>query len=191
MDLARELFLTQGYAATTVSAIAAGASVSVETVYKGFGSKPGLVAAIVERDLAGEGPVPADQRSDTIRDTEPNPRRILRAWAGLVIELAPRVSPLLTLVRDAAGTDPEVGRLLNQLDADRLERMTRNARGLHQAGHLRRDITVDRAADILWTYSSYELYDLLVTRRGWSLERYGRFVEEGMAAALLPTPSAG
>jgi hypothetical protein len=40
---------------------------------------------------------------------------------------------------------------------------------------------------VLWTYSSPELYELLVIRRGWSVERYGRFIADSMIAALLPS----
>ena len=65
------------------------ARVSVETIYEGFGGKPGLVRAIVEKGLAGHGPVPAGQRSDHIRDTEPDPRRILAAWGAFAAEIPP------------------------------------------------------------------------------------------------------
>ena len=71
------------------------------------------------------------------------------------------------------------------MDADNLKRMTPNALRLHRAGHLRPELSVARGADILWSYSSPELYELLVLRRGWSAERYGSFVAEGMIAALL------
>jgi AcrR family transcriptional regulator len=189
IDAAEDLFLTSGYAATTVAAIAATARVSVETIYKGFGGKPGLVRAIVERGLAGEGPVPAEQRSDHIRDTEPDPRRILAAWGAFTSEIAPRVAPILALARDAAVSDPEIAGLLDEISAARLERMTVNARGLYRAGHLRPGLTASRAADILWTYSSPELYDLLVISRGWPEDRYGEFVGQALIAALLPAMS--
>jgi AcrR family transcriptional regulator len=185
IDSARELFLADGYAATTVTAIAAAAHVSVETIYKGFGGKPGLVRAIVDKALAGEGPIPAEQRSDHIRDTEPDPRKILTAWGAFVAELAPRGAPILALARDAA-SDPEVAVLLAEISAARHVRMTRNARGLAEAGHLRPGITVSQAADILWAYSSPELYDLLAQQRGWPAEQYGRFVGQALIAALLP-----
>jgi AcrR family transcriptional regulator len=185
VSAAEELFRSGGYRATTVAAIAAAAHVSVETIYKGFGGKPGLVRAIVERGLAGEGPVPAEQRSDHIRDTEPDPRQIITAWGTFLTELAPRTVPILLLARDAAASDPELAATLNHISAARLERMTLNARGLSHAGHLRPGITVAQAADILWTYSSPELYELLVLRRGWTAERYGRFAAQAMTAALL------
>ena len=185
-DIARELFLSGGYADTTVAAIAAAARVSVETIYKSFGGKPGLVRAIVDKGLAGEGPIPAERRSDHIRDTEPDPRHILTAWGAFTAELAPRVAPILTLARDAAASDPEVAALLDEISAGRLERMTVNARGLLQAGHLRPGITAEQAADIMWAYSSQELYELLVIRRQWPAERYGQFVAQALIAALLP-----
>ena len=183
---AKELFLSGGYAATTVAAIAGAAHVSVETIYKGFGGKPGLVRAIVDKGLAGQGPVPAEQRSDRIRDTEPDPHRILAVWGTFTTEIGPQTAPILTLAREAAASDPEIAALLDELNAARHQRMTTNARALADAGHLRPGITPDEAADILWTYSSPELYDLLVLRRGWSAEQYGRFVGQALAAALLP-----
>ena len=52
LEVARRRFLGEGYATTTVAAIAADAGVSVETIYKAFGGKPGLVRAI--RDAASD-----------------------------------------------------------------------------------------------------------------------------------------
>ena len=187
-DIAKEMFLADGYADTTVAAIAAAAHVSVETIYKGFAGKPGLVRAIIEKGLAGEGPVPAAQRSDHIRDTEPDPRRIVAAWGAFTAEIGPRVYPIFLLARDAAVGDPEVAATLEQLSAARLERMTVNACGLAKAGHLRPGITVEHAADIMWALTSDGLYELLVLRRGWTPERYGQFLAQTLTNTLLPAP---
>jgi AcrR family transcriptional regulator len=170
---------------TTIVAIAADAGVSVDTIYKSFGGKPGLVRAIRTRALEGEGPVPAEQRSDALHTPEADPRTIIEAWGALVTEVAPRVAPILLLIRSAAATDPEVMGLLDEMDRDRLRRMTDNARRLRDNGHLRPGITLAHAADVLWTYSSPELYELLVIRRGWSPKTYGLFVAEAMIKALL------
>ena len=53
-----------------------------------------------------------------------------------------------------------------------------------QQVNLRPGITLAHAADVLWTYSSPELYELLVIRRGWSPKTYGLFVAEAMIKAL-------
>src|SRR5258705_250014 len=72
------------------------------------------------------------------------------------------------------------------IDRERRKRMRQNARTLADRGDLKSGVTLEDAADILWTYSSPELYELLVTRCGWNLTRYGRFLADSIAAALLP-----
>jgi hypothetical protein len=97
----------------------------------------------------------------------------------------PRAAPILLLVRAAAATDSELQTLLEELDAARLRRMSDNARRLHHAGHLRPGLTLAQAADVLWTYSSPDLYELLVIRRGMPPEQYGQFIADAMINALL------
>lgn len=183
LDAGRRRFLADGYAATTIASVAADVGVSVETVYKKFGSKSGLVAALWERGLAGRGPVPAPERSDRMQATVGDPREIVRGWGRLTTEVAPEVAPILLLIRAAAATDPDMSQLLDRTDGQRLERMRHNARALD--GHLKPGVTQSIAAEIMWTYSSPDLYDLLVVRRGWSLPRFGDFVTESLLAALL------
>ena len=194
VEAARRLFLRDGYATTTIAAIAAQAHVSVETIYKAFGGKPGLVRAICATALTGQGPVPAETRSDELQIQEPDPREIIRGWGKLTMEVAPRIAPILLLIRSAAATDPEMADLHAEMDTGRLVRMISNARNLAEAGHLRGDITIEHAGEVLWTYSSPELYELLVLGRSWPTERYATFITDAMIAALLspepPVPAA-
>lgn len=185
LGVAERLLLRHGYVKTTIASIAEAANVSVETIYKAFGGKSGLVRAVRDRALGGEGPIHAELRSDAMRMRASDPRTIIRNWGNLTAEVAPRVCPILLLVRDAAAVDPEMAVLRADIDADRLKRMTVNAGHLHERRYLRPRVTVKEAADVLWTYSSPELYELLVICRGWSAERYGQFVTDAMTAALL------
>lgn len=185
IDVARRRFLDDGFAATTIAEIANDARVSVDTIYKAFGGKAGLVSAICQEALTGEGPVPAETRSDAMQATERDPRELIRRWGTLTTEVAPRIAPILLLVRAAATADPQMARLQSELNAQRLERMTHNARNLANKSGLRADVTVERAGEILWTYSSPELYELLVLTRGWPLDDYGMFIADAMIAALL------
>ena len=116
--------------------IAADAGVSVDTIYKGFGGKSGIVRAICERALAGEGRIPAETRSDALHSTEHDPRHHPRL-GRTDDEVAPRVAPILLLIRDAAAADPEMASLQAEMDGQRLDRMIHNARNLAAAGHLR------------------------------------------------------
>jgi AcrR family transcriptional regulator len=187
LDAGRELFLEHGYAATTVARIAAEAEVSVETVYKAFGGKSGLVRALWERGLEGRGPVPAPERSDLLSSTETDPVRVLSGWGTFTTEVAPEVAPVLLLVRGAAAADPEMAALLAEAEAQHRDRMRHNARRLHRRGWLRPGIGVAVATDILCLYSSAELYEQLVVKSGWPLKRYGEFIGEALIAALLPS----
>ena len=127
----------------------------------------------------------AEDRSDNLQTTESDPHVIIRGFGALTREVAPRINPIRLLVREAAAADPEMAQLQYDIDRQRLARMTHNARNLGAAGHLRRDITVKHAAEIMWTYSSPELYQLLVISRGWSLKRFCDFIADAMIAALL------
>ena len=159
--------------------------VSVDTIYKSFGGKPGLIRAMGTRALQGTGPIPAERRSDEIQARERDPRRLISRWGVFVTEIAPLAAPIALLVRDAAGSHPELKPVLEEVHAERLLRMTDNARRFAAAGHLRPGITVADAANVMWTYTAPELYELLVLRRGMPLKTFGRFVADAMIAALL------
>jgi len=181
-------FLRDGYAATTVASIAADAGSSVETVYKAFGGKAGLVRAVWDAGLAGgvDAPVHAELRSDAYSSSEGDPARIIASWARLSIEVAPNAAPVLLLVRAAAATDPEMAALKDELDAERLLRMAHNADALLRTGRTRKGVTRDKARDVLFTYTTPEIYESLVLRQGWSLDDFAEFIREGITAALLP-----
>ena len=188
LAVARDLFLARGYSATTIAGVAAAAGVSVPSLYKGFGNKPGLVKAVFDVAIAGDG----DRRSmieraalTAVRE-QPDPYTKLELYSQFVADTAPRHVPVQLLVRDAASTDPEAAELWRVLGRERLTGMTRFAADL--APHLRSDVTVTEAADILWSHNSPEAWDLLVTQRGWSPERYARHLADTLRASLLRGP---
>ena len=185
IDAARHRFLHDGYTATTIAAIAADAGASVDTIYKSFGGKAGLLRAMCEDALVGAGPVPAEQRSDAMQAAETDPATLLRGLGSLTAEVAPRIAPLLLLLSTAAESDLALAELRADLESSRLSRMTQVAHTVASRTPLRGARTVEQVADILWTYSSPELYRMLVVLRGWTPERYGEFVGESLVDALL------
>jgi AcrR family transcriptional regulator len=185
LDAADSLFRDRGFGATTIALIARTANVSVETIYKAFGGKPGIVRALWQRSLAGAGPVHAEVRSDEMQRRASDPRAVIRQAGMFMMEVAPLAAPILLLIRAAAATDSEMAALLREVDQGRLERMESNARRLAELGGLRDGLTIEEIRDVLWTYSSAELYELLVLRRCWSLERYAEFAANAMTAALV------
>lgn len=190
LDVAEERFLRDGYGPTTILSIAADADVSPETIYKAFGGKAGLVRALYDKGLAGRGTVPAPERSDALSAQALDAPALLRQWTTLSMEVAPRVSPVMLLVRAAAAADGEAAALAAQMNDQRLERMELNAQRLLGRAGLRRRLTTRHIADVLFAYTSAELYEMLVLQRQWPLRAYADFLYRGMAGQLLDQPEA-
>jgi AcrR family transcriptional regulator len=186
LQAARDILLTDGYAALTIPKVADACGVSAESVYKRFPGKAALVRAVVQQGLEGAGPVAAEDRSDALSADDLT--ALLEGWGRLSAEVAPRVAPILLLLEAAAHHDPELTALAQDIDDDRRTRMAGNATRLAAAGHLPPTVDVETATDILLTYSSAQLYDLLVLRSRWDLDRYAEFVTVGIAAHLSPSP---
>jgi AcrR family transcriptional regulator len=187
---ARDRFLGEGYAATTIGQIAGDAGVSVETVYKAFANKAGLLEAVFDVSVAGDDePVSMDQRNviEAIAE-EPDAVRKLTMYAEHLIEATPRAAPVQLLARDAASADPAAAEVWAQMRAELLVAMTSFAANLAETSQLRTDISVDEARDILWTYHAPELYELLVVERSWPVRRYGEFLARALVTALIAEP---
>ena len=167
-----------------MEALAVAAGVSTATIYKSYGGKAGIVRELCMRALAGDGPRPAEDRSDELRAVAEAPD-VIAGWAAFVVEVSPRISPLLLVLRTAAEVDQDAAALRDEFDAARLARMEENAAVLADRGMLRADVTITDARDVLWFCTSPELYELLIVRRGWTGDRLAAFIERTMAAAVL------
>ncbi|SDB97283.1 DNA-binding transcriptional regulator, AcrR family [Raineyella antarctica] len=188
VDAAGVRFRRDGYAATTVADVAADAGVSVEFVYKAFGSKAGLVRAIWDRALLGQGRRPAEERSDEVSRTAEDPEDILANWARLSAEVSALGAPVQALIKAAAVTDDGAAALLEEVEAARRARMEHNADYLLRGGFVRPELTPDQVRDILMLGAG-ELYEIVVLRYGWSAEAYVDLVHRFLRAELLPDPT--
>src|SRR2546421_2324406 len=185
LTAARTLFLTHGYAETSMPEIAKAAGVSVQTVYKTFANKATLLKAVFDVSVAGDDePVPMAERDviGAIR-AEPDARRKITMYLGHLAEGAPRTFPVQLLARDAAGADHAAADVWAQMRREMLTGMTFFAENLLATGQLR--VSVEDARDILWTYHCPELYELLVLERGWAVRRYAQFLATAVIGALL------
>ena len=178
------LFFSRGFSRTTVAAVADEAGVSAEMIYKSFGGKAGLVRAIWEDALAGTESDPAEIRADASAASSRSGRDVIEGWVRLSLEVAPRATRVLTLVRSAAQVDTEAARLLEEIERGRAARMAHNARILSDAGYLRAGLSRAQARDLMLIFSG-EFYDRLVTRAGWDVEAYVTTMTRTMCAALL------
>lgn len=188
VQTAHQLFLELGFGATTMPLVAERAGVSVQTVYKSFSNKAGLMKAVFDTAMAGDDdPRPMRERESLLAvRAESDPRRRFTLYGRFLAQVAPRHVPIQLLVRDAASSgDLEAAAVWERLQDERLRGMTLFAKHLSRDGHLAAGISEREARDVLWTYNSAELFQLLVLQRGWSPRRYGTWVGRQLAAALL------
>lgn len=120
---ATDLFLEQGYTATTVDAIATAAGVATATVYQAFGTKAAVLAAALDESIVGdadEAPL-LDREWVTDAREERDPEQRLAIVVANAAKIAARTAPLKDVMRDAAATEPAIRDLLTRDDARRLQ----------------------------------------------------------------------
>ena len=187
LDAALELFTVRGYTATSMAAIAAGADVALDTIYASVGRKPELARLLIETAISGSAQaIPADQR-DYVQAilAAPDARAKIEIYASAMRTIAGRLAPLLVIIQQAAGAEPELTSLWREISERRAANMRRFAADLAAAAALR--VTLADAADIVWATNAPELYQLLVGQRGWTPERYERFLADTWCRLLLAT----
>ena len=183
VEAAAEVFVDEGFAGATIEQIAARAGVSRPTVF-GVGSKAQLFALARQRAATG-GRVTANDEGFQRLLAIPDARRLLEEFAAFTAAISQRLGPLQLVLEQAAGTDPELAELLESSQQELLE----CARGIVEAaaatGSLRRDISREAAADMLWLQIQPTNYRRLVQERGWSHAAFERWHAAAMTAALL------
>lgn len=186
LDAAGKLFVTPGYAATPLTAVAAEAGVAVQTVYAVFGSKRQLLSDLVDTTVAGDDePVALPDRPFVaeIRALG-DPRAKLARYAQHLVQTHERQTDVMIALAGAATADPDAAEIWQKQVDDRRKGMSIFGAELLATGLLRPEHDADSVADILWLAMDFRNYDWLVRRRGWSAERFERWYVETVLAAL-------
>src|SRR5215469_2866819 len=169
---ARDLFLAQGYAATTIDAIALEAHVSRRTVFNSVGGKVALLKLAIDWAIVGDDePVAlADRPAIQAIRAERDPRVVLNLWVRVVVDIATRVAPIGAVLSVAADGDPEAARLLEEEAEVRMSGAAEFAGYLASLGGLAAGVSVQHAAEVCWAFMDGHLYSQLVTERGWAID---------------------
>jgi AcrR family transcriptional regulator len=189
LGAAQRLFERQGYAATTMAAIAAEAGVALKTVYLAFETKSGVLRALWNQLLRGdEGEAPVAERS-WYREVveEPDPQRQLRLNARNSRAAKTRIAGVLKVIREAAPVDSDIAALWERIQAEFHANQRVIVKRLADRKALRRGLDVDRGTDILWTLNHPDVWQLLVGERGWTPEQYERWFGDTACSQLLRT----
>jgi AcrR family transcriptional regulator len=187
LGAAQRLFERQGYATTTMAAIADEAGVALKTVYVAFETKSGVLRALWNLLLRGdeEGvPVAARPWYREALD-EPDPERQLRLVARNSRQVKQRIGAVLEVIRAAAPADPDIQALWDRIESDFHANQRVIVESLEEKDALAPGLDVNRATDILWSLNLSNLWQLLVVQRGWTPEQYEQFVGDIAGSWLL------
>ena len=188
IEAARRSFVERGYAGATIEAIAQEAGVAPETIFATFGNKRTILANLVDVAVGGDDqPIRLLERSGPQAVLqEHDPGRQLHLFAKDIAGILERVAPVFEIMRVAAKTEPDIAELLKKLLEERLRNLEVVVQSLSAHSPLREGLDSTQAAEIVWTITSPEVFSLLTVDRGWSRERYIRWLSDTLTRLLLP-----
>ncbi|MFI2284406.1 TetR/AcrR family transcriptional regulator [Nocardia beijingensis] len=177
---ARQLFITRGWAATTVRDVAREAGVSTPTVYAAYANKAGLVHALVDAaDLSAD---PARMVAEL--ESTPDPRHQLAAMVGYDRRLFERAGDLIILLREAGRVEPDLATAY-QRGRQLADRTRGEVFSTWPANTLRRGLDPATAVDIYAALCNIDVYTTLITERGWSPQRVADWWTAALDRELL------
>jgi AcrR family transcriptional regulator len=187
VEAARASFLARGFRATTIIRVAETAGVAPETVYAAFGSKAGLLEAVVLAAVLrdDEPDEPPERRWFREVLELPDTRAQIAALARHTAETLALTSPIYAVMRAAGTGVSELEELQRRLQDYRFSGQAQLVAKIADGGSPRPDISVEEAAATFSALASPELHHILTVDRGWSHERYSRWLERTAVAALI------
>jgi AcrR family transcriptional regulator len=187
LHAARRLFSERGYAGTSMEAIAREAGVAVQTVYFVFNTKARMILEMIKSIGAGPGePIATMDRpwaQEALAGTDG--RRTLALVAEHGTEIYRRTAPLYSTIVAAASTDPDVADAHRTVLQMKRAGIRRQVEVMARLGHLRPDLSVERATDLIYAIGSIEMYRLLVGDCGWGEDDLKVWVYRTLGRELL------
>jgi AcrR family transcriptional regulator len=188
LESARALFVERGYPATTVGQVAASAGVAADTVLHIFGSKKGLLTAVLDVTIGGDAADVAvlDREGPQAMRRETDQRRQIAMFAAGMSEQLERIRPIDDILRSAAMVDADARTLRDDLQLrQRRAAMAQVVSWISANGDLRNAMTVEEATDLVWTLTSPEVHQLLRQSCGWTAQQYQTWLNDSLASALI------
>jgi AcrR family transcriptional regulator len=187
IDTATRLFVAQGYASTTMRAIAAEAGVSIPTVELIFGTKAQLLHVVLDVAIAGDDePVPVLSRA-WAQDAQSTDDVVdfLSAVAEVLQEAQVRSAGVMLAAYEAAASDPDIYVLVTDRELQRERTAGWIVDGVLGRASLRDGLDRAAAVDTVWMLMDPVVFSRFTRRRGWSADRYGAWFADSVAELLV------
>jgi AcrR family transcriptional regulator len=186
IDAATQLFVQQGYAATTMRGIAAAAGVSVPMVEVLFGTKPQLLHLVIDVAIAGDDePVPVLSRPwASEAESAPDLVAFISAVAEVISDAQVRSAGVLLAAYEAARSDPDIQVLIADRESQRQGTAGWIVDGVRARSLLRSGLDRASAIDMVWMLMDPVVFSRLTRHRGWSADRYASWFADSVIRLL-------
>lgn len=183
-EAARRLFLTNGYVATTMAAIAEEAGVALQSVYSAGQSKAELLHLVTDLAVAGDDQaVMLLERPDYAAVLlESDPHRQVEMIAALIAATMERLAPVWVAYREAAAVDAKAAANLVAAHQRRHETFA-GMIGMVPENCLRR--SAEEATDSAWAIGSIDVFLLLRSIQSWDAPQYAEWLRRTLVDQLL------
>ncbi len=180
------LFSAHGYESTSMKSIAAAAGVSERTVFLVFPTKAALLGECIRVAVRGDDDAtPLLGRQGVRAVLEAPPERMIALLADASADLLERAAPLLAAGESVGIEDPILNEIRERGRAATRSDMLEIATAMKRAGALKRGLSAERAADIMYALAASEsVYLRLVNHCGWNQAGYARVLEAALTGAL-------
>lgn len=187
VEAARALFLEGGYAATTLEGIAARAGVAVQTVYFHFGNKRTVLKHVLDLAAVGDDEQMALLERPWMQELRaaPDAAGAVAVWMRMSLEVYARVVPIMKVVHEASGSDPDLAEQERTSRAQTLTAHRALAAELAARGAVRPGLGVEDAAEELHALCSLELYLVATSELGWEPARWAAWVAALIGGCVL------
>jgi AcrR family transcriptional regulator len=187
IDAANRLFVQQGYATSTMRAIATEAGVSVPTVELLFGTKAQLLHVVIDVAIAGDDePIPVLSRAWAAEAKSAGGLAdFLSAVAEVLSEAQARSAGVLLAAYEAAASDADIQLLIMDRESQRERTTSWIVDGVIERARLRSGLDKAGAVDTVWLLMDPVIFDRLTRHRGWSLDRYASWFADSAARLLV------
>lgn len=178
VDAASALFVTHGYAGTSMTAVAERAELAERTVYVRFATKANLLQRCIGRAIAGDAaPVPLGDRDWMVGTrTAPTCAERLRAMAAVTAGLMERAGPLLRVAQQAAATEPALAAAAEAGREDTRRHLGEFWRAMADDGLLPPGCDLPWLTETATVLAHADTYLLLAATTGWTPAEYGTWL---------------
>jgi TetR/AcrR family transcriptional regulator, regulator of autoinduction and epiphytic fitness len=178
----RRLFVQRGYGGTTIESIAEAAGVAVQTVYASFGSKQGILLALLD-EMAADADLARMQAA--VAAATGDPRRQLREQIAFTCRFYRSGADLIDIARTVSGVEPDLRAMWQEGEGRRHRSVSALVAEWEAADALAPGLTAKQATDVMWALGGPDVFRLFTVERRWSKSRFEAWLGATLEAQLF------